>query len=142
MILFKKNESVGLYFNKQNTVQSIDLNELSFDNPFIHNLKVRDISRKSKKRATRLTVESNDRDTFSHNPDDLEQPLINSSNIDVSQAKKRKKRLPRVGNLNEKDKEQLHLFKNIILYGVVLRKMRKELVIRTSCVFHNKTPYA
>jgi hypothetical protein len=31
--------------------------------------------------------------------------------------------------------------KNIFVYGVVLRKMRKEFVIRTPCVLHNKTSY-
>jgi hypothetical protein len=49
MILFKKNETVGIYFNKYNTVQNVDLNELSFDNPFIHNLMTKDQVRKKAK---------------------------------------------------------------------------------------------
>jgi hypothetical protein len=45
MSLFKKNP-VGIYFNKYNTVKHVDLNDLSFDNPFIHNLKTKEQSKK------------------------------------------------------------------------------------------------
>ena len=65
-----------------------------------------------------------------------------TSNLsDGKKKKKRNKRLARYANLTQKEQSQIYLMKNIVLYGVVLRKMRKELIIRTPCVFNNKTSY-
>jgi hypothetical protein len=40
MKLFKRTETVGIYMDKINTVQQVNINELSFDNPYIHSMKV------------------------------------------------------------------------------------------------------
>ena len=84
--------------------------------------------------------------------DDLEENLLTVSNHRRSMTsqmsasssrkkKKRNKRLNRYSNLTPKEQSQIYLMKNMVLYGVVLRKMRKELIIRTPCVFNNKTSY-
>ena len=155
MKLFKRTETVGIYMDKINTVQQVNINELSFDNPYIHSMKVARSSQSPKK--GRSSFQS--RGSTSKKPkvkieaeDDLEENLLTVSNHRRSMTsqmsasssrkkKKRNKRLNRYSNLTPKEQSQIYLMKNMVLYGVVLRKMRKELIIRTPCVFNNKTSY-
>jgi len=130
-ITLKNAVVVGIQLNSLDRINSIDMNEISHQDPYVYTLSssygLQDLTLSSNKAFDR-TSETNSQFNF-HDSE------LGEQRPDADRTQRMK-----FSQFIEKQRpDRLGLFHSQIFYGVVLAKMQKQLVIRTPYVFNNKT---